>query len=348
MEKIIFGKEEKSQGKIAAFDFDGTLVMQDSDETVFDNCKEKLTELYRGGHTLVIFTNQGGVSKGKVTIEEVKERIHKFLDYVGLPIYVFIATEYNRFRKPHPEMWYEMLKELKIDKTESAFFVGDAAGRVKVGKSKKDFSCSDRKFAYNCGIKFETPEQFFNKNGKDDRRWEWDGFDVTRFTIEKKEFKLSAHAGKEIILLIGPQASGKTTMAKRFCEENKEYVYVNQDTLKTKAKCLKLIRDSLKSNKSIIVDNTNSSEKNRSEILNEVMEKGYWVRYIHFNINKEFAQHLDEMRVELHNTVPIPSIAFIIYFKNLRESSLEQECDELVEYFWQPNSELPKEFFYRY
>eukprot|EP00122_Pirum_gemmata_P015586 Pgem_evm1s14573 len=41
-----------------------------------------------------------------------------------------------------------------IDK-EKSFFVGDAAGRGAgwQPKAKKDFSCSDRKFALNAGIR---------------------------------------------------------------------------------------------------------------------------------------------------------------------------------------------------
>ena len=53
---------------------------------------------------------------------------------------------------------------LQIDMTES-FYCGDAAGRTAAWnlnpKTKKDFSCSDRLFALNIGIKFFTPEEFF-------------------------------------------------------------------------------------------------------------------------------------------------------------------------------------------
>lgn len=39
-----------------------------------------------------------------------------------------------------------------------SFFVGDAAGRPKLGDRRKDFSASDVMFAVNAGIGFQTPE----------------------------------------------------------------------------------------------------------------------------------------------------------------------------------------------
>ena len=47
--------------------------------------------------------------------------------------------------------------------TQESFYVGDAAGRLKDYKkgAKKDFSCSDRKFAMNLKLDFFTPEEYF-------------------------------------------------------------------------------------------------------------------------------------------------------------------------------------------
>ena len=50
---------------------------------------------------------------------------------------------------------------IQIDQSNS-FYCGDAAGRVR-GKGKKDFSCSDRLFALNAGLKFYVPEELFLK-----------------------------------------------------------------------------------------------------------------------------------------------------------------------------------------
>ena len=56
-------------------------------------------------------------------------------------------------------MWDKMLEINEIKKVdENSFYCGDAVGRL--GKNK-DFSCSDRLFAYNIGINFFEPEEFF-------------------------------------------------------------------------------------------------------------------------------------------------------------------------------------------
>ena len=61
----------------------------------------------------------------------------------------------------------------------------------------------------------------------------------------------------EIVLLVGPPASGKPTVCDSLFPE---YVRINQDTLKTIAKCIKAATTSLKSGHSVIVDNTNGSK----------------------------------------------------------------------------------------
>ena len=79
---------------------------------------------------------------------------------------VYAATGENHYRKPYTNMWDYMIEHHNDDivpDLDISYYVGDAAGRPKEwapGK-KRDFSCSDRMFAANVGIKFFTPEEYF-------------------------------------------------------------------------------------------------------------------------------------------------------------------------------------------
>ena len=124
----------------------------------FDKCvPEKLKELNNNGYRVIFFTNQGGIEKKRVKFSELKSKFEKMIIQLDIPIFVYIATGENHFRKPSTGMWDHFTKHhnssVEINMKES-FFVGDAAGRQKnwaPGK-KKDFSCADRMFADNIKI----------------------------------------------------------------------------------------------------------------------------------------------------------------------------------------------------
>ena len=291
---------------------------------LYPNTKSILQKCFSEGKTIVIFTNQGGVEKGKIDKQTVEKRLRNFIEYVGIPITAFAAISYDNYRKPHTKMWTEMQKLLNY---KTALFVGDAAGRVKDKKNKKDFSCSDRKFAFNIGIPFQTPEEFF-LGEKMERKWEWGGFDSSEFlkNFRPRNLPVEESKEKEMVLLIGPQASGKSTLSLKF----PNYVRINQDTLGTKAKCIKLVKETIKFGRSMVVDNTNADIDNRKIYVDLAREAKYRIRFININVDKEMAIHLDEMRVELTGCKPIPAIAFNIFFKKLRENPPSlRECDSL-------------------
>jgi predicted kinase len=60
-----------------------------------------------------------------------------------------------------------------------------------------------------------------------------------------------------------PQASGKSSWAKKHLVSS-GYVWVNQDTLKTKEKCVAAAKSALESGKSPVIDNTNSDRATRA------------------------------------------------------------------------------------
>lgn len=366
---------------IHAFDFDSTLVCQKSghkypiDENdwqfQFENVREKLQHEYEeNNNTLVIFSNQSGVEKNKINIETVKGRFENFLKNIDVPVWCFIALGNDHFRKPCRFMWDIMIGLLENhiqdyshniynESTKIAWdlsnclYVGDAAGRTKEcfansdSKRGKDFACSDRKFAFNIGIKFKTPEEYFLEEEVCSKTmWKWDGFDPQNYYDRHKTERitqldqiLDKSTGdasgelQEIVVLVGPPSCGKST----FCAEYfPNHVRINMDTLKTKAKCLKSAKEALQKGKSIIVDNTNSTLETRNEYINmnNVMsnpfdKKKHVTKCIHFNVPKDLALHLNNLRVKMtHNqTKKLPEVSYNVYYKNLVEPTVEEGFD---------------------
>ena len=123
-----------------------------------------MKKLVEDGYKLVLITNQAGIAKGKLTIQQFSGKVTRILARLGVSATVFVSTaDTGYFRKPRPGIW-EWLEargnsDVSVSRDES-FYCGDAAGReagFAPGK-KKDFSCSDRLFADNVGVKFLTPE----------------------------------------------------------------------------------------------------------------------------------------------------------------------------------------------
>lgn len=182
--------------KVAAFDLDGTLINTKSGYTFARGPRDwkwwgkgestlvidKLKQLHQQGYLIVIFTNQGSVLTDKASksyinfTTKVLDIIKNLKIHIGGSIEILVFASclkpkgkrmknlqseefHNSFRKPQIGMWKELesfldLGDLKID-MQASFYVGDAAGR------KDDFLDSDKGFATNIGIKFYTPEQYF-------------------------------------------------------------------------------------------------------------------------------------------------------------------------------------------
>ena len=237
------------------------------------------------------------------------------------------STQKDKFRKPNKFMWDFLIDNLKIDlDIENSFYVGDAAGRIKnwKPKMKRDFSCSDRKFAHNIGIKFFTPEEYFLKEEKTNK-YLIDGFNPFQYNYSKTT-KISVPKENELILMVGLPASGKSTIAKRFF---KDYVYINMDILKTKSKCLKLAKESIKNNKSIVIDNTNIDKKTRKEYIDIAKESNYLVRSIVMDVDKEFALHLNNIRSIIKGIKPVPKIAYNVLLKKYQIPTKDEGIDKI-------------------
>lgn len=359
-----------------------------------DTVLAKLKEEHESGALLVLITSQMNLDRKPARLKFWKARLGHILRRVGVPMLVFASLRKDVYRKPCAgwvedlrKMWREAggTRELDVDvhtpgKDEDqagrSFFVGDAAGRTPSAIRKaKDFADTDRKLAHNLHWRFYTPEEYFC--GDDAEHFVFSGYrpsspapstashtatnsDSARATLQALRERLlettSSSTSPSLVILVGPQASGKSHFAQRLeAESGGNWVRVNQDTLKTAARCIKAAEAALKEGKSVIVDNTNPARATRANWTDLI--KRHWAAQakgkdgaakgrivcVCLDLSREQAEHNDGFRsrrwlwpsptsgAEAPLRAPMPAIAFNMYYKNFETPDAKKEgFDEVV------------------
>eukprot|EP00866_Antonospora_locustae_P000806 jgi/Antlo1/806/214 len=150
--------------KLALFDLDDTLIKSEVHHKnngtkwvfLYKSVPERLHELYMSGFFVGIISNQFGLDVFK---ESFVAMLDEFLSRFEFPIFFIATTKNDFFRKPLPGSYLYLRHKYFRKVDASSFYVGDAAGRST--GAVRDHSCCDIKFAYNCCLKFFTPEAFF-------------------------------------------------------------------------------------------------------------------------------------------------------------------------------------------
>ena len=278
---------------------------------------------------------------------------------INIPISAYISTNKDYFRKPHSLMWDILVKDYNYINKELCYYVGkigvpplstgnkvvgDAGGRIKQGTRETDFSCSDRSFAENCGLKYYTPEEFFLNEGY--IQYECKMFNPQAFlnSITTNKFFFGSSIVKEtleMIIFVASPSSGKTTFANKYLIPS-NYTWINRDTLQTQKKCIEKTREALLNNRSVVIDNTNPDIEARREYIKIANEIGCPVRCFLFNMDRSLSEHLSFYREALsykkHIENPeskivkrIPDIAFNIFYSKFTKPTLDEGFTEICE-----------------
>ncbi len=317
--------------KIAGFDLDNTLIITKSGFTFasnsndwkfkYNNIKEEFKKLIDNNYRIVIITNQLGVLKGKTTKDDLYSKILYISRELELNITWIALYQDDIYRKPRIKS-LDLLVD-NLDKTNS-FYCGDACGR------KNDFSDTDYKFALNAGIKIYSDNYYFNKF--DDSHEYSISLHPIVYTKEYKDLTTMVKnklPDREVILMIGSMASGKSTFCKTYFSD---YEIINQDELKTIAKCKNKVLNTLNNtNKNIIIDNTNRNIKTRKYWIDLFHKNNIKInmRYIYLNVPKSLALHINTYRTLL-NQKKIPKVAIHTFYKQY-EAPTTTESSNIVE-----------------
>jgi bifunctional polynucleotide phosphatase/kinase len=344
----------KPSDKIVCFDLDDTLITtksgakfaanQNDWKILYENIPCTLEKYLKDGFKIVVFTNQGGISKGKTNKNEWSNKVNAVQKFLNVPLQVYSATETDYYRKPAIGMWELMANDfngkVKIDLNKS-MYVGDAAGRPKTKNRGKDFSDSDHKFAKNIGISFHTPEMFFKGEKETLPEFEFDPKSLkipnqTLFKGIKSADEKSKLKGTqvEMIIFIGSPGSGKSTFYHTYLKPN-GYIHVNQDTLKNAQKCLKVSEEELSKGNSVVIDNTNPSLEARKQYIDLAKSLKVGIRTFVFNFSKDLVFHLNEMRgtnvFRSHNSKSVADVIIHTWYKKFVQPSPKEGFSEILE-----------------
>ncbi|XP_029301613.1 bifunctional polynucleotide phosphatase/kinase [Cottoperca gobio] len=347
----------KGSDKIAGFDIDGCIITTKSGKVfptapddwkiLYPEIQPRLGNLIKKGYKVVFFTNQMGITRGKLKPEVFKSKVEDILGTLQLPVQVFVATGAGMYRKPAMGMWNHLCDEandsVTVDKT-NTFYVGDAAGRPEnwaPGRKKKDFSCGDRLFALNIGLQFHTPEEYF-------LGWKSATYSLPNFDPRKIESSAKLYdpptasltsSETEVIVAVGFPASGKSTFFHTHIIP-KGYVYVNRDTLGSWQNCVSACERALKEGRSVAVDNTNPDPESRKRYVDVAKAAGVPCRCFHFSASLEQAKHNNrfrEMAPSDTKHAKVNDMIFHSYKKHFVAPALPEGFSEILQMHFVPN-----------
>ncbi|PLB46952.1 polynucleotide kinase 3'-phosphatase [Aspergillus steynii IBT 23096] len=349
-------KEYPAKPKIAAFDFDSTLVSTASGNTFPRNSSDwkwwhscvpsRLKELDADGYVIaayqvIIVSNQKKISLQKEmkagkgdskSLTNFKERVAAVMKQLDLPLSVYAATQDDGYRKPRSGMWNEFLDDYDFDVAgvdlAGSVFVGDAAGRP------RDHSQVDRGFAANIGVPFKTPEEFFLDADPEPLVEPFNPSSYLQNNDDDAPAPFSRQSPLELVIFCGSPGAGKSTFYWDYLEPL-GYERVNQDILKTRPKCIKAAKEYLAAKKSVVVDNTNADPETRGHWVEVAKEFNVPIRCVYFSASPDLCRHNNAVRAANQDLNPesrtlLPGIAFGDFLRRFKEPALSEGLTDIV------------------
>jgi bifunctional polynucleotide phosphatase/kinase len=150
----------------------------------------------------------------------------------------------------------------------------------------------------------------------------------------------------KVVVLVGLPASGKSYYAKKVTKE--AFIIINQDTLKTREKCIELAKLSLKNGVSIIIDRCNISRKQRQHWIGLAKQFGAELECVVFDPHADLSCQNAELRKEHPNfpSDPIEIEKIVRKFEKDYEPPTKEEGFKTISHHHTYHG-FPNTYFYR-
>ena len=311
--------DKNSRCNIASFDLDTAIIRQrwDNDWNIIYGAERHIKKLYVDNYKIVIFTHQ---SNSKFNIKEFKDKVYEISKKLDVPIQVIGCTDTGYSKKPSIGLWKLLEKNnSKEISLSNSFYVGDSAGR------NNDSGDADIKFAINIGIKYYTPDEYYD-NCKIKITAPVHPLDMVKTDRNPIDYSCFETDTKKMIILVGPPSCGKSTWCKK--EVFKNFEIFDQDKYKIKLKMLNTVNKTLENNISVIIDKRNETDKDRKELIEIAEKHNTEVIIVWFDIPINLCKHLCAYR-EIMTGKEIPSIIISKYYSNNKENNKPNEVSNI-------------------
>ena len=297
MEDLTIQLKQSRRTKFAIFDFDGTIAKPQAGRQFPKDAADwqytrasvpSVLQKFGKTHHVVIVTDQTKSWK----VDQIKA--------VMTDLQIEHITAVIGFQTHKPDTTH-FLKVFPKFKPENAFYVGDAAGR------KGDWSDVDKKFAENLNVEFIVPESIFPLD-------------------EIKAPKLKPSAKKEVVIMVGYPASGKSTIA-RDVFEAAGYHIVSGDKFKSIPAMIADAKTVI-AKQSVVFDSTAGTKAKRKEYVDFAHKLNLPVRVVWVQTPIDVAMERNKQR-GAEGGPKIPAVAYYLYRKHF-EPPQEEEGFKLV------------------
>ncbi|KAK4058323.1 DNA kinase/phosphatase Pnk1 [Microbotryomycetes sp. JL221] len=302
----------KASSKVALFDCVPTVVKLEAGASVAADTHEfregaidKMRQLHEQGFCLILCAfyvchhSQERMNQQRAFLEAVGGE----LVTGGVAFRVYTATKRDEWFKPSPALWYEIEQSILEDGIVS-FYCGSAAGRIykdRMHAPKPDHSDSDRCFALNIGVRFTTPEELIDGHD-DEHAWSLKQWNPALWRQHQPFFQPtntplaympSSHefekARLDVIVAIGPPASGKTFLYERYLQPA-GYVRITSTNLSHGSPLKSVISAHLPR---IYIDTTLPTIESRQDLVGRIRSttQGYSIRAYLFTASWQVVKH---------------------------------------------------------